>query len=173
MAWSTSSVTGAKPGGCTPATTGVPPTGHGERAAVRGFCPLSSMTPRFLPAIGWIPGMSRATVMPPSLRGHRHDVSHRESAVTPRGDALEADGGAPEVAPAKRPVAGAYLAPGTYEGSWCCNGARAHSRQDPSHMVCAQRSQSKHSRRNVPISRSQEALACGVRTGVLSTRSPR
>src|SRR5262245_16489116 len=124
MAWSTSSVTGAKPGGCTPATTGVSPTGHGGTSRrARFFCPafLRGFS-CFLPAVRWVPGMSRATVMLPSLRGHRHDVSHRESAETPRGDALEADGGALGVAPAKRPVAGAYRAPGTYADGWCCHG---------------------------------------------------
>jgi hypothetical protein len=33
-------------------------------------------------------------------------------------------------------------------------------------------SQSKHSRRIVPATRSQNAFACGVRTGVFKTRSP-
>ena len=33
-------------------------------------------------------------------------------------------------------------------------------------------SQSRHSRRMVPIIRSQNAFACGVRTGVFSTRRP-
>src|SRR6266542_1300681 len=62
-------------------------------------------------------------VIPPALPARMHDVSHPESGVTPRRDALEADGGAPVVAPAGRPAAGEYLAPRPYEDGWCCHGA--------------------------------------------------
>ena len=64
--------------------------------------------------------------------------------------------------------------PGSEAGMWTTAVIVADPfAKDRSEMCLVDRdSQSRHSRRSVPISRSQNALACGVRTGVLSTCRP-